>query len=193
MSYSFRQICVVLVALCAGCASPKVREAASPPSAPEAIIGRHGARFVFRPDTVDHMAWPGSPAHAYDGLPLRSWDVYWHRWMPYERLGLDPSGLTFVLRWRPGPTRDVPLSELLVGRRPEVATSCLTCEPPAVIPRLDRNVTLALVGRSVVFLVRGDSTIRRLFPVLPDSVTFDRRTRGGSEQTITIPVQHREP
>jgi hypothetical protein len=53
-------------------------------------------------------------------------------------------------------------------------TYCTTCEAVASIPETDPNVSADVKNGRLIFSVRGSDAVRRIFPVIPDSVTFSR-------------------
>lgn len=160
----------------------------------EAIIGARNARFVFPAEVSDSLTWPQPIAHAYDGFPTLAWEVSWRGSLSSARLGTDPDQLMLILRWRRESARTWSLRELLARIRPTVMTFCLSCGVPAAIPSEDRSVRVSTEGRRIVFAVEGHDAIHRLFPVVPESVTFTRRIAGeAGGRVVHTAVQHREP
>jgi len=113
--------------------------------------------------------------------------------MPYERFGIDPSGISLVLRWHAETTREWLLKDLLAGSRPEIETFCRPCGTPAVTTQPDPAMRLTFSGASVVFVVADEAVVRQLFPTVPDSVTLTRWEWNHEERSITVPIQRREP
>jgi hypothetical protein len=175
------------------CARPRSPTTTLPGETAEAIVGRRAARFTFPSEPVDHLTWPGHVPNAHDGFPLRSWSIDWAHEMPYERFGIDPSGISLVLRWQAGTTREWLLKDVLADSRPEIETFCRPCGTPAVTTQPDPAVRLTFNGASVVFVVVDEAVVRQLFPTVPDSVTFTRREWSGDERSITVAIQRREP
>ena len=180
-----------------GCGTPRMPAAAPVRAAAteaEAIIGVRSARFAFPEEVSDTLTWPPPIAHAYDGFPTRVWDLSWGGSLPADRRGTDPERFTLKLGWRREAPRTWSLRELVAQFRPAVMTLCQSCDGPASIPSQDRAVKALTDGRRVVFVVEGRGAIRRLFPVVPDTVTFMRHV-GGQEsgRIVYVAVQHREP
>jgi hypothetical protein len=49
-------------------------------------------------------------------------------------------------------------------------------------------------GRRIVFTIEGRDAIRRIFPVVPESVTFRRRVTGEADnRVVRSAVERREP
>jgi len=158
-----------------------------------AIVGRRAARFTFPPETADRMMWPGYVPNAYEGMPLRTWIVEWEHGMPEERFGVDPDGIWLGLRWRVGETREWLLRDLLARLPLEIATFCRPCGTPAVTTRPDQGARVVFEGANVVFAIAGEAAVRRIFPAVPDSVTFTRVDGSGGEQSVTVAIERREP
>jgi len=170
-------------------ALPKVSDVAA-----EAIIGQRAARFTFPAEESDRLTWPLPTAHAYPGLPTRVWEVDWSRSLSAERYGMDPDGIVLIVRWHDEPAHEWTLSDLLARFRPEVLTVCLPCGMPAAIPREDPAVSVSVEGRRVVFTVQGSDAVRRLFPSVPDSVSFTRRVwNEADDRSVRVAVERREP
>lgn len=188
---------VALATILAWSASSGVNGQALPTErdlATEAIIGQRAARFVFPAEASDRLTWPSPIAHAYAGLPTMAWEVDWSRSLSAERFGIDPNAIVLVVRWRAERAREWTLAALLARSRPEVLTFCRSCETPAAIPRADPAVRVAVEGRRVVFTVRGREAVRRLFPVVPDSVSLTRRTWNEADaRSVRVAVERREP
>ena len=159
-----------------------------------AVIGATSARFVFPAEASDSLTWPQPIAHAYEGFPTLAWKVSWRGSLSSARLGTDPDQLMLILQWRRESARTWSLRELLARFRPTVMTFCLSCGVPAAVPSEDRSVRVSTEGRRIVFAVDGRDAIHRIFPVVPDSVTFTRRIAGeAGGQVVRTAVQHREP
>ena len=186
-------VCGAVVACGTACVHRHASDALLHHETAQAIVGRRAARFTFPPETVDHVVWPGHVPNAYDGMPLRTWIVDWERGMPYERFGVDPNGLWLGLRWRVAETREWPLKDLLVRLYLETATFCRPCGTPAVTTQPDPGAHLMFEGASVVFAIAGEAAVSRIFPTVPDSVTFTRVDGSGGEQSVTVAIQRREP
>jgi hypothetical protein len=188
----------VLTLACAGARSAS--STSSPTLVARAIIGERAARFVLPVETVDSLGWPGSPPHAYPGYPLHYWEIGWEHWLRRDRIGEDPEGILLLLTWQNDPTQQWGLADLLERAPPQVLTFCNSCGTPAVIPRVDSAVSATFERHRVVILVRGQEAIRRIFPHVPDSVSFSR-TRSGqdadddhdNDERLTVAVEHSEP
>jgi hypothetical protein len=166
----------------------------APATQADAIIGARSARFTFPEEVSDSITWPQPIAHPYEGFPTLAWDVSWRGSLPYERRGRDPDELLLILRWRREAPRIWSLRELVAQFRPAVMTFCRSCDVPAAVPSDDRAVRVFADGRRIVFTVEGRDAIQRLFPVVPQSVTFTRYV-GGQDggRSVRAVVQHREP
>ena len=75
-----------------------------------------------------------------------------------------------------------------------------SCGTPAEVPERDPAVSASFEGNRIVLLVRGEDAIRRLFPRVPDSVTFSRTRPDSSEnddddgkESWFVAVDHSEP
>lgn len=195
---TIRAILALSVAAIVGaCASGRaLSRGYSPASAARAVIGERGARFVFPAEDADSIAWPSRPPNAYDGELLQYWEVDWHRGLGYERFGVDPQAINFSLRWKRTTTLEWALNDLLKQSAPEVFTFCKTCGTPAVTVQLDRSVTATFENRRVVFWVHGRDAVHKIFPNVPDSVTFTRHILSGNEEhdrVVAVAVEHAEP
>ena len=109
------------------------------------------------------------------------------------RFGVDPHAITTVARWRPGTARPWTVAELVATLRPQVLTFCRSCGTPAAMPREDAAVQVSVVEGRVVVSIRGADAVRRIFPSVPDSVTFRRRILGAEERSLGVAVERRDP
>jgi hypothetical protein len=173
---------------------------ASLPLAPalgaRAIIGEGAARFIFPIEASDSINWPGL-SQAYLGYLLRYWQVGWEKSLSYDRFGEDPDGIFLGLEWQKKRTHQWALANLLRRMSPEVLTFCKPCGTPAETPREDRAVSAIYEQHRIIILVVGQDAIRRIFPRMPDSVTFSRmRIHTGGEHeyrdhdSLSVAVEH---
>jgi len=157
-----------------------------------AIIGTRHARFVFPEEMSDSITWPPPTAQ------LRIWEVSWQAGPTTDPSAPPPELLRLLLRWHREPARTWPLRELVAQFPPRVLTYiCVTCRMPAPtrsVPSDDPAVKAHADGRRIVFTIEGRDAIRRIFPVVPESVTFRRLARGeAGNRVVRSAVEHREP
>ena len=156
-----------------------------------AIIGARTARFRFPEEASDSIAWPSPTAK------LRIWEVNWQAGPSNDPPTVHPEVLQLLVPWVREPTRTWPLRELVARFRPRVLTYiCVTCKESAVsrsVPSDDPAVKAHVEGRSIVLTIEGRDAIRRIFPVVPESVTFSRRVSGETgNRDVRRAVERRE-
>ena len=157
-----------------------------------AIIGATKARFLFPAEASDSIAWPSPTAK------LRIWEVSWQAGPSNDPPTVHPEILQLLMPWVREPTRTRPLRELVAQFPPRVLTYiCVTCKESALarsVPSDDPAVKAHVDGRRVVFTIEGRDAIRRIFPVVPESVTFSRRVTGETgNRDVRRAVERREP
>jgi hypothetical protein len=138
----------------------------------QAFIGSSGAQFVFPPDSAASFTYDVPQARTYEGATEFTWEVRWDG--PNDEHGNDPHALALITRRRLGGSRSGSLWTLVSRDSLKVMTYCTTCEAVASIPETDPNVSAELGNGRLIFSVRGSDAVRRIFPVIPDSVTFSR-------------------
>lgn len=175
-----------LAAICLiGCSS--MRPEPTPQVAPFALISYSEARFVFPSGSARSYTWDVPRPSAYPGDAEFIWSVTWRP--PDEKLGTDPDELSLVTRWRPGGPRTGDLSTAIHNGRLEKGTTCLSCDLASIM-RSDAALIATVEHDHVVFTVRGAAAVRRIFPVVPQAVTFIRRI-GDFGETLPVPVVRR--
>ncbi len=155
-----------------------------PSESPSAVIGTSEARFIFPPDSSGVYTWNIPHPNAYSGDAEFIWEVTWQP--PRDNLGRTPDELSLISRWLPGGPKRGSLSELVSTIRLEKATVCLSCDLASVVDA-DPGLVASVENGRVVFRVLGADAVRRIFPVVPDSVTFKRRV-GGTTEPRSVPV-----
>lgn len=152
----------------------------------KAFITENEARLVFPRDTISTYRWDVPAKGMYAGSPEFAWEVDWND--AGIRDGTDPYELTLLTSWKPGGPRAGPLSRLLAGRTVDPMINCTTCDLAASVdPERDTTTVFASVedGR-VVFHVKGREAVRRIFPVIPDTMTFTVRGISDKSQTVLV-------
>jgi len=152
------------------------------PSEALAFISPTEARFVFPLDPTKVYHW-GRPAKGKSpGSPDYSWRVHWPE--RYIKAGWDPLDLSLVVRWKPGGPHRGSLGQLVAGETldPMIEVSCPNCGPMVrQDPERDTTKVFVTVERGrLVFNIRGREAVSRIFPKIPDTVTFSRLYRGDS-------------
>ena len=174
-----------VTAVAMACLGPQSRPVPSqhPPSA---WLTDTLAVFAFPHDTVASYTWDALDGTHYPGDPLFYWEVSWHP--AAGRDGVDPAGLSLVVRWVAGGPRTGTLEDMLTSRTVSVETWCAPCTTPAVIVGPDSGVGYRVDGRQLLFVVAGAAAIRRVFPQPPDTVTLSRGDRTGRRAEWTVAV-----
>jgi hypothetical protein len=158
----------------------------SPVPAPEATISAKFAQFVFPADSTSQYVWDVPGPTGYAGRPDYSWEVHWEEGP--EGKGRVPFALTLVVRWRGGGPHSGSLARMLAGRQADVLVFCMACGTPAALDHRDRAIQWSLEGNRVSLTVRGSEAVRRVFPTLPQRVTFTKRRKDAPEEEWNIPV-----
>jgi hypothetical protein len=138
----------------------------------QAFIGSSGAQFVFPPDSATSFTYDVPQARTYEGTTEFMWEVRWDE--PEDKQGNHPHALALITRRRLGGPRTGSLLALISRDSLKVLTYCTTCDAVASIPETDPNVSAEVRNGRLIFSVRGSDAVRRIFPVIPDSVTFSR-------------------
>lgn len=165
---------------------------ATRPSEAQAFVTDSSARFVFPLDKRQSYAWDLPLKGAYAGMPEFFWKVGWNRASVVA--GRDPLGLWLITRWEPGGPHKGTLGDLIRGYTLDPMIECTSCDGVAYTdPQRDTNAVFASVERGrLVFNVRGRAAVRRIFPVLPETVTFSRSIRQTSEPQYSGPSETTE-
>jgi hypothetical protein len=127
---------------------------------------------------------------AYEGSPEYVWMATWD--INEDRLGKDPDGVSSAVYWRPGGPHTGSLDSLLRIANTTVDTYCSECpgDIPRSKPRVDPSVTVASRNNRVVLTVIGKEAIRRIFPVIPNSVQFYRDVLDGvGDPAVVVKVR----
>jgi hypothetical protein len=143
----------------------------------QAFVTDSFARFVFPLDKRQSYTRDVPIKGAYPGSPEYSWELGWDRAHYVD--GRDPLGLWLVTRWKPGGPRKGTLADLIRGYTLDPMINCTTCDGAVYVDqRRDTNTVFASVERGrLVFNVRGREAVHRIFPALPETVTFSRSVR----------------
>lgn len=158
----------------------------------QAFIGSSGAQFVFPPDSAASLTSDVPQARSYEGATEFMWEVRWNE--PEDECGNDPHALALTTRRRLGGPRTGSLSTLVSRDSLEIMTYCTTCGAVASIPETDPNVSAEVKNGRLIFSVRGTDAVRRIFWVMPESVTFSRAHRDpDSEEIFKVRVVRRNP
>jgi hypothetical protein len=158
---------------------------------PQAVISETKAIFVFPSEIATTFRWHVPAKGAYEGNPEYVWMVTWD--INEERLGKDPDGVGSTVYWRPGGPHAGPLDSLLRIANTTLDTYCSDCigDIPRSIPRVDPAVTVRSRNNRVILTVVGREAIRRIFPVVPDSVQFYRDVLDGNgDPVVAVKVRH---
>ena len=160
-----------------------------PTPEPYAIIGRSEAVFVFPVDSTQSYSWNVPEAGSVAGKPLFIWEVNWET---SERPATSdaPYGIILVVRWKPGGEQKGPLGSLVTSDPLRTKSSC-HCAGMAYLAREDPDLFASVEGGRLVFNIRGSDAIRRILPVVPDSVDFTYR-RGNTNIYRTVPVVRKD-
>lgn len=186
---------VVLLTVCASSAcsthAPLVRtETASRVAPASAVVGPLGATFVFPAETAGRtMVWPTPGPDMEDGAPTDIWEITWVPASP----GTDVEALWLIVPRRLEAPREHALADVVARARVEALTLCVSCDGPAFGPEEFPGLTAAVRGANVVVTVRGGDLVRRIFTVVPDSVTYTRRFSypQAGERSVTLAVRRR--
>jgi len=159
----------------------------------EAFIGSSGAQFIFPPDSAASFAYDVPQARTYEGAPEFSWEVNWE--IPEDRERQNPHALLLVTRRRLGGPRTGSLSTLISRDSLKIMTYCACGDAVASTPETDPNVFAYVKNGRLIFNVRGADAVRRIFGMVPDSVTFSRAHRDDpdSEEVLKVRVVRRNP
>ena len=158
----------------------------------QAFITDSSARFVFPLDTRESYTWDLPLKGAYPKMPEFFWEVGWNRAAVVA--GKDPLGLWLITRWKPGGPHKGTLAQLIRGYTVDPMIDCTSCDGVVYVDsQRDTNTVFATVERSrLVFNVRGRAATHRIFPVLPQTVTFSRSIRQTSEPIYQGPSEKTE-
>ncbi len=155
---------------------------------PYATVSRTQARFVFPFDSTTSYTWNGPSRPGVTGAPLFAWDVTWET--PGATAASDyPYGLVLIVRWKLGGERAGPLAELISSDPLQTKSSC-HCDGPVYLAREDPDLIASVDDGRLVFSIRGSDAIRRILPVVPDSVEFSYRI-GSTDVYRTVAVVRR--
>jgi hypothetical protein len=158
----------------------------------QAFIGSSGAQFVFPPDSATSFTYDVPQARTYEGTTEFMWEVRWDE--PEDEHGNDPHALALITRRRLGGPRTGSLLALVSRDSLKVMTYCTYCEAVASIPETDPNVSTEVRNGRLIFSLRGSDAVRRIFRVIPDSVTFFRAHHDpNSEEVFKVRVVRRNP
>jgi hypothetical protein len=162
----------------------------------QAFISETEARFIF-PRRAASYTWDLPLKGAYPGGAEYMWWLGWA--ISDARDGKDPLALWLTKRWKSGGPRKGSLDELIAGIPLEPMINCVTCDGAWFgDPDTDhKNVFANVENGQVVFRVRGKEAVRRIFPTIPHTVTFETRVRqvampehgpGDNEESQTVRV-----
>jgi hypothetical protein len=143
----------------------------------QAFISPTEARFVFPRESAQVYQWDVPIKGAYPGGAEFIWEVRWPD--RYIRDGEDPLALWLVTRWKTGGPHKGDLAKLVAGRTVDPMINCITCDG-AVFVDTERDTTKVFAtveGGRLVFNIRGRAAVQRVFPTIPDTVTFVRTGR----------------
>jgi hypothetical protein len=155
----------------------EVREPTVPTlSGAEAFISATEARFVF-PRRGPNYTWDLPLKGAHPGGAEYWWLVDWNG--PHVRDGQDPLALWLVTWWKQGGPRKGSLAELIAGRPLDPMINCVTCDGAVFAdPGTDHmNVFARAEDGRLVFTVHGRKAVKRIFPAIPTTVSFESRVR----------------
>ena len=156
--------------------------------AASAIIGHRLARFVF-PVESENLVFQTRDRvlTAADGAYLE-WRVSWSG--DESRHGIDPDGIVIFRRWSELANRTIALRDVVLRAPIHVTTWCAPCTAPIETWRADSSVSVRVDRNRVIIEVRGRAGVQRVFPQMPDSVTFTRETESGERVEVVVPVRH---
>src|SRR6267143_3221904 len=145
-------------------------------SGAEAFISATEARFVF-PRRGPNYTWDVPIKGAYAGSPEYMWEVNWDG--PHVRDGQDPLALWLMTGRKQGGPSKGSLAQLIKGRPLDPMINCVTCDGAVFAdPGTDhKNVFASAEDGRLVFTVRGRNAVKRIFPVIPPTVSFESRVR----------------
>jgi hypothetical protein len=145
-------------------------------SGAEAFMSATEARFVF-PRRGPNYTWDVPIKGAYAGSPEYMWEVNWDGLQ--VRDGEDPLALWLMTGWKQGGPREGSLAELIAGHQLDPMINCVTCDGAVFAdPKTDhKNVFASVEDGRLVFTVRGRKAVKRIFPVIPATVSFESRVR----------------
>jgi hypothetical protein len=176
----------LLVSAVASCAS--VATGRLPTVEPYATVSRTAARFVFPFDSTPSYKWNVPASRAVTGAPLFAWDVTWQT-AGTTAASDYPYGVVLIVRWKPGGERTGPLAELITSDPLQTKSSC-HCSGPIYLAKPDPGLIASVERGRLVFSIRGSDAIRRILPVVPDSVEFSYRL-GSTDVYRTVAVVRR--
>ena len=157
----------------------------------QAVIGRTDAWFVFPIDSSKVFTYDSPQPRTYEGSTEFIWEISWDQ--PDDQHGNDPHALALITHRRLGGPRTGSLSMLVSRDSLAVLTECTTCDAVASIPETDADVFAEVKNGRLIFRVRGKA-VHRVFPAIPDSVTFFRAHRDpDAEETIRVRVARKTP
>jgi len=169
----------------------------------QAFIGPDEARFVFPHDSTNSYYWDVPVKGQYEGGAEYMWQISWQ--IPDSSDGNRPYLLWLIKRWKKGGPRKGSLAQLIAGVRLEPMVDCVTCDGAVYAdPETDYRKVFASVAKNgdLVFTVRGADAVRRIFPTVPDTVSFSKTVRqtplpqygpGDVEQALAVKVRRQNP
>lgn len=165
------------------------------PAEGQAIIAETEARLIF-PVTWTRALLSSPPGNSTDAPLVFLWSVSWPA--QYIVDGRDPEALWLSIDLKPRTGPRASLSQLIAREPLEAMINCTTCDLAVFAdPERDSAAVFAtLENGRLVFHVRGRKAIQRIFPRIPDRVTFGqiRQSKApegypqqlNSEQTILV-------
>ena len=138
----------------------------------EAFIWRDSARFVFPLQPTNIYPWDVPLKGLGRGSAEYVWEVRWE--IPEKRAGELPYLLWLIKSWQPGGPHVGSLAQLIAGLHLEPMVECVTCDGAVYAdPRTDHSKVFATIENGkLVFVIRGAKAVRRIFPMIPATVTF---------------------
>jgi len=169
----------------------------------QAFIGPDEARFVFPHDSTKLYRWDVPVKGQYEGGAEYMWEVRWR--IGEGSAGKQPYLLWLIKRWKKGGPRKGSLAKMIDGLRLEPMIDCLTCDGAVYAdPETDYKKVFATVEKNgdLVFTIRGADAVRRIFPTVPDTVSFSKTVRqtplpqygpGDVEESLAVKVSRQNP
>lgn len=137
------------------------------------MVGRSEARFVFPYDSTKSYSWNVPAPNATGGEPLFAWEASWR--IPETPSTRDsPFGVVLVVRWKASGEARGPLSKLIRNDPLQTQFPCHGCGL-VYFARTDSDLFASVEEGRLVFTIRGSAAIRRILPIVPDSVQFTYR------------------
>jgi hypothetical protein len=180
---------ILLTISCVACSAAVSPSATGVESAarPTARITRTLARFTFPAEPRDSLTWDLPDSNGYLGSPQYAWTVEWEP--EWSMRGTAPRALWLVTYWRPGGPRHGALARMVQDWSVGVMTEDLESDG-TYIGEPDSAVNATVVNGHIELSVTGESAIRRIFPVAPDSVwLYCRLGPDAPEEDIAVPVR----